>query len=110
MISWDRVSELRDEIGPEDFSEVAEMFLEEVDEVIARLKAAPNPGTYEEDMHFLKGSALNLGFSQFSDLCQIREKAASQGQAETINMHEVFVSYDASKIAFSAGCNAMKAA
>ncbi len=27
MIDWTRVEELRDEIGPEDFAEVAELFL-----------------------------------------------------------------------------------
>ena len=33
MISWERVNELRDEVGQEDFLEVVEIFLEEVDEV-----------------------------------------------------------------------------
>ena len=32
MIDWARVSELRDEVGPEDFEEVLHLFLEEVDE------------------------------------------------------------------------------
>ena len=33
MIDWKRVRELRDEIGEEDFSEVVDLFLEEVEEV-----------------------------------------------------------------------------
>ena len=37
MIDWARVSELRDEVGAEDFDEVVELFLEEVDEAIAAL-------------------------------------------------------------------------
>ena len=32
MIDWDRVTELRDEIGAEDLATVIEMFLEEVAE------------------------------------------------------------------------------
>ena len=38
MIDWARVSELRDEVGAEDFDEVVELFLEEVDEAIAALR------------------------------------------------------------------------
>ena len=32
MIDWDRVQELREEVGAEEFAEVIELFLEEVDE------------------------------------------------------------------------------
>ena len=38
MIDWARVSERRDEVGEEDFDEVVELFLEEVDEAIAALR------------------------------------------------------------------------
>ena len=41
MIDWTRVDELRNEVGNDDFLEVAELFLEEVDEVISRLTDAP---------------------------------------------------------------------
>jgi HPt (histidine-containing phosphotransfer) domain-containing protein len=110
MINWDRVNELRDEIGPDDFQEVAEMFLEEVEEVISRLKSSPNPETYEEDMHFLKGSALNLGFADFSDLCQIGEKAAADGRAKTVCLEQIFATYDTSKSVFNNGDQGNKAA
>ena len=55
MISWERVNELRNEIGAEDFQEVVELFLEEVEEVIERLRQTPDPTSYEADLHFLKG-------------------------------------------------------
>ena len=38
MIDWACVSELRDEVGVEDFDEVVELFLEEVDEAIVALR------------------------------------------------------------------------
>ena len=38
MIDWASVSELRDEVGAEDFDEVVELFLEEVDEAIIALR------------------------------------------------------------------------
>ena len=81
MIDWTRVAELRDEIGPEDFEEVAELFLMEVEDTLSRLTgAAKDARQMQEYMHFLKGSALNLGFSDMSDIC-------SKGEADAANGH-----------------------
>ena len=103
MIDWDRVRELKDEIGEEDFAEVAEMFIGEVEEVIDRLKASPDPASFEADLHFIKSSALNLGFSDLSALCQAGERQAAGGDARSIDLAPVFASYSASKEAFFAG-------
>jgi len=103
MIDWTRVRELKDEIGEEDFDEVAEMFIAEVDEVIDRLKAAPDPARYEADLHFIKSSALNLGFSDLSALCQTGERQAAGGDTDGVDLGAVFTTYDASKAAFLAG-------
>lgn len=110
MIDWDRVNELRDEVGAEDFQEVIEMFMEEVEETMVRMISAPNLASLEEDMHFLKGSALNLGFRDLSVLCQTGEKAAQAGQGETICLDDVFESYAASKSVFGERFDCMKAA
>jgi HPt (histidine-containing phosphotransfer) domain-containing protein len=104
MIDWGRVNELKDEIGEEDFGEVAEIFLEEVDEVIARLKSSPDPAQFEQDMHFLKGSALNLGFRDLSVICGQNEQAAANGQGQQIQLDPVFTTYDQSKAEFLATC------
>lgn len=79
MIDWDRVEELRDEVGAEDFTEIALLFLQEVDEVGARLASAPDPDTLQADLHFLKGSALNLGFARLGSLCAEGERDAAEG-------------------------------
>ena len=63
MIDWSRVDDLRDEVGDEDFREVVDLFLDEVDEVIERMKHHPTHSSIEKDLHFLKGSSLNLGFA-----------------------------------------------
>ncbi|WP_456387825.1 Hpt domain-containing protein [Profundibacter sp.] len=110
MINWDRVNELKDEVGIDDFREVIAMFLEEVEDTMVRMIAVPDLAALEEDMHFLKGSALNLGFAHFSDLCQAGEKAAGNGQADTINLDDVFESYAASKSVFKERFGCMKAA
>ncbi len=101
MISWERVNELREEIGEEDFAEVAEMFIEEVESIISRLKVDVNPESLEEDMHALKGSALNLGFQGLADLCQHGEKLAAARNFSAIPLESVFTTYAESKVEFS---------
>ena len=102
MIDWDRVSELRSEIGDDGFEEVVELFLDEVESVVMRLGSAPNPATYEEDLHFLKGSAWNLGFADFGALCQDGERKAAQGRQDEIDIGAVLDCYGKSKAQFMA--------
>ena len=98
LIDWNKVNELRDDVGHEDFDEVVELFLEEVEEMLAHLGA---PGrSAEADMHFLKGAALNLGFSNFSDLCRDGEHAAAKDPDADINFEAVKDSYAVSKKLF----------
>lgn len=103
MICWERVNELRDEVGVQDFAEVVEIFLEEVDEVMARLRAGPDPSTYETELHFLKGSALNLGFEALSDLCSKSEATARGPDRDSIDLLAVIQTYEKSKMAFNNG-------
>ena len=100
MIDWSRVNELRDEVGAEDFEEVVELFLEEVEEVIARLRNAPELSQLEQDLHFLKGSALSLGFKAFSDLCQTGEKLSAEGHSELVETAGIVLCFDQSKSVF----------
>jgi HPt (histidine-containing phosphotransfer) domain-containing protein len=101
MIDWDRVASLRAEIGASDFAEVAGMFLSEAEEVIARLcGGGPGPGL-EAELHFLKGSALNLGFDELAALCDEGEKRAAAGAP--VDVPRVIRCYAASRAAFEAG-------
>lgn len=102
MIDWARVQELQDEVGVEDFSEVVELFLEEVEEVIARLRDHPNSANLESDFHFLKGSALNLGFRALAEHSATGEKRAAAGGADGRDIDAVVKSYAASKAEFMA--------
>lgn len=103
MIDWSRVQDLRDEIGADAFAEVVELFLEEVDTEIDKLRQRATTLDLEGQLHFLKGSALNLGFAAFSDLCHRGEQAAATGRSDTINLPEVLLCYERSKSAFLAG-------
>jgi len=57
-------------------------------------------------LHFLKGSALNLGFADFSDLCHRGEGAAGAGRGAEVNLAEILDCFDRSKVAFLAGLTA----
>lgn len=102
-MNWARVEELHDEVGEDSFIEVLDMFLEETGEVVARLAAAPDPARLEDDMHFLKGAALNLGFDGFATLCQAAEIRARSGGAASIDVPMILASYEASKNALLEG-------
>lgn len=95
MIDWERVDCLREEIGEDDFNEVVQLFIEEVEEVAARLENSGTPEERERDLHFLRGSALNLGFSQLAARCHSDEMRAAAG--ETVDLGPVISLYNASR-------------
>ena len=102
MIDWHRVRELQDEVGVEDFAEVVELFLEEADEVIARLETGAAPDTLEAEYHALKGSALNLGFQDLAEICAQAERQAAAGDTAGIKPSAAIERYRASKDLFLA--------
>ena len=103
MIDWDRVESLRQEVGADAFDDIADLFLEEVEPVIERLERAPDPARFEQDLHFLKGSAVNLGFASFGALCQQGERLAATGQAGRIDIAAVIDLYRSSRRVFLDG-------
>lgn len=100
MIDWTRVTELRDEVGVEDFEEVVELFIEEVDEAIGRVRTGAYESSLGAEMHFLKGSALNLGFTEFAALCSAAEEAAEQGG--DVDIAPIVAAYHAARTTFLA--------
>ncbi len=103
MIDWERVNELRGEVGSDDFLEVVDLFLEEVEEVVERLRASPDVSKLESELHFLKGSALNLGFRALGDLCGQGEKLARENQIEKFDLAALLRTFDQSMAEFMAG-------
>ncbi|MGL4319508.1 MAG: Hpt domain-containing protein [Paracoccaceae bacterium] len=100
MVDWQRVNDLASEIGVDAVVEVVAMFLEETDEVMARLAVAA-PST--EDYHFLKGSALNLGLDDLATLCQLGEQETKSGLVNATTLATVKAVYPAAKAALLAG-------
>ena len=103
MIDWRRVAELRTEIGIDGFAEVAEMFLEEAEATVQTLVSGLAPDEVEGQLHFLKGSALNLGLCDLAAICQSSERKASAGYAADVDMAAVAAIYQASRQALLDG-------
>lgn len=78
MIDFDRLNSLRADIGEEDFADVAFLFVSEIGERLASLRA--NPGAaHADDFHFLRGSAANMGFTGMVAACHDAEAACRAG-------------------------------
>ncbi len=109
MIDWTRISELREEIGAEDFQEVVELFLSEVEERLEGLDANKALSDLEEDLHFLKGSALNLGFERLASLCHDGEKRTGNGELFE-DLENIKSTYEESKVEFFSKLGSVRAA
>ena len=83
MIDWNRLNALRDDIGEEEFAEVAALFIREIAETLTILQADPEAAT-AEDFHFLRGSAVNLGLTRLAEACTRAEAACNMGTAPDI--------------------------
>ena len=101
MIDWQRIAELRDEVGEEDFEEIASLFLEEVDGAMASLDQGAPAAKMSDDLHFLKGCALNLGFEALGNLCRDGERAAQEGRLDDIDIAAVKSVYAESRAMFT---------
>lgn len=102
MIDWARVQELHDEIGDDGFAEVVALFLAETGQVVSRLRVHSEKIMLEDDLHFLKGGVLNLGFTQVSALCQQGEGMAAKGLSCHVDVAEIIQAYEAAQTIFLA--------
>lgn len=107
MIDWKRVEELREEIGADGFVEVADMFLDEAEGAVRALVSGLPPEEVEGQLHFLKGSALNLGLSELAAICQDGERRAAARQP--VDMSQVAAIWQASRAGLLGGLSAGQA-
>jgi HPt (histidine-containing phosphotransfer) domain-containing protein len=102
LIDWTRVRDLNDEIGEDAFVEVADLFLQEIGQAIDRLRA-PSAPLLEQELHFVKGGALNLGFAALSTLCQAGEREAANGRGARVDLAAIRQCHADSQAEFQAG-------
>ncbi len=79
MIDWSRVADLERDFGDDDFAEVLDLFVEETDEVVARI-AEGRSADLDADLHFVKGSAENMGMAELAALCRSGEVDIAAGR------------------------------
>ena len=101
MINQARLDELKSEVGEDDFREVVQIFCEEVEEVLSDLETMEELD-FASKLHFLKGSALNLGLDQVSAICQQAEAQVKADPAFVPDIGAIRDCYDASKAQLSA--------
>jgi HPt (histidine-containing phosphotransfer) domain-containing protein len=101
MLNRSRIDELREEVGEDGFAEVLDLFCEEVEEVLAGLPEVPAP-ELPERLHFLKGSAINIGMEQVGDLCRTAEERIRADPASKPDLAAIRSAYDRSRKALAA--------
>lgn len=102
MLNWQRISELKDEVGDDDFAEVFCLFCDEVEGVLDVLEGS-TPNELAERLHFLKGSALNIGFESLSSLCKAAEMRLRDDPGASPDLVEIRRAYEAEKAALESG-------
>lgn len=82
MLDLDQLETLRAEIGDDGFAEVAALLVSEIADGIETLGTLATGADLSAQFHYLKGSALNLGFRDFAALCAQGEQGLRVDQAE----------------------------
>ncbi len=98
MLNVARIAELKDEVGEEDFLEVVSLFCEEMEDVLTGL-ADTALTDLPEKLHFLKGSALNIGLDQVGQLCAGEETRLKADPTATPDIAAIQTAYAAAKTA-----------
>lgn len=101
MIDWTRIDDLKHELGEDDFEEVFEIFLDEVQDSVDSLKNAPKGAALEAILHSVKGNAITVGFSKLAELAGAGEVKAGQGS--DVNLQEIAAAHSESKTAYACG-------
>ena len=100
MIDWIRIDELRDEVGQDDFGDIVGVFFEEVQEALENLRRSDTVVTLLGQLHFLQGSALNLGFSNFAAICRNEENSLQKDSSHTVEIDKICGAFSSSKQQF----------
>jgi len=102
MIDWKHVHQLAADVGAGEFTEIATLFLDEMDSEIAAMKSCDNrdPAALSARMHFLKGSAYYLGFTGFGNLCAAYEAELRTHKTPNVDLAALIAAYQRSREQF----------
>ena len=101
MIDWTRIDELKEELGEEDFAEVFDIFLDEVQESVDSLEGVAQGAPLAAILHSVKGNAVTVGFVELAKLAGEGEQRAERN--ETVDTRPISTMHVSSKAAYAAG-------
>lgn len=96
MVNWDRITELQEEVGEDDLAEVLVLFCEEVEEALGAL-ATTDAAKLKGHLHFLKGSAMNIGLDQVSTLCREAEQSLTSDPNAIVSVDTIRSAYQSAR-------------
>lgn len=96
MIDWDRIAELQAEVGEDGLAEVLELFFEEFEETLEAALASDGAAPLDA-LHFLKGSASNIGMGDVAKICLDGEVAIKSGADKEIDFAEIATAFRESR-------------
>jgi HPt (histidine-containing phosphotransfer) domain-containing protein len=79
LIDQERVTLLRDDLGPDGVEVVTEIFTEDAQMLLRQIGSATTASAQEANLHRLRGGALNLGFAALAAACAKHERRAREG-------------------------------
>ncbi|MEM0978049.1 MAG: Hpt domain-containing protein [Pseudomonadota bacterium] len=100
MIDWNRIAELKSDLGDDGLADLLPIFLDEIDDALTKLATQTEASEGAAICHFIKGSAANLGFASLAEASHAGEQAGKAGTlppniAKTLRDH-----FDAAKQEF----------
>lgn len=101
MIDWNRVRQLRFELGEAEAATLAQDFLAEMAERLEHLDQTP--GAVALDLYHLRGASLNLGFAKLAARCLAYEMQLWHGDPQPVDQSVLSGLFDATKAEFLAG-------
>lgn len=90
LIDWTKVTELAADVGRDGFDEVLDLFLQEVETALQTMAMSED---LEAALHFIKGCAMNLGFTDLANRCAAGESLAARGQPDSVDLDGIHQSY-----------------
>ncbi|MBT0957679.1 Hpt domain-containing protein [Alphaproteobacteria bacterium KMM 3653] len=79
MADWDQLKDLQEMLGTEDCLVLVDMFEAEAKPVLGQFHKGDTLNSPDQDLHFIKGSALNLGLNKLADACAELENTVATG-------------------------------
>jgi len=95
VIDWARITELENDLGVDELTGLVSVFLAEVGAAVSTLDHPT-----EAELHFLRGCASTLGFSDLAHLAGQGEDRLKRDAAAAVDCHAIKCAYSSEKSEF----------